>query len=190
MRNSFFIDESRIWNFSTELIDVTNTRLYLFNYMTNENLIKEFWKLSDSVLIRDFSKEMLVHKGDFIRFAGKRFNRKSNGLLYSGNVQFETTIKSAFGNKLISYKSIVNYLGVPRYYRKRRDTNFLKYFDFFKVKKILPWELIYAFTKKQDTNRVYISRVDINCIIPDKYLLNIVASVRDLKINIEPKSKK
>ena len=46
MRNSFFIDESRIWNFSTETSDPTNTRSYLFNFMTNQNLIKEFWKLS------------------------------------------------------------------------------------------------------------------------------------------------
>ena len=45
-RNSFFIDESRIWNFSTETSDPTNTRSYLFNFMTNQNLIKEFWKLS------------------------------------------------------------------------------------------------------------------------------------------------
>ena len=71
-RNSFFIDESRIWNFSTETIDATNTRSYLLNYMTNENLTKEFWKLSDSVPIRDFSKEILVHKDDFIRFVDKK----------------------------------------------------------------------------------------------------------------------
>ena len=42
-RNSFFIDESRIWNFSTETIDAANTRSYLLNYMTNEHLTKEFW---------------------------------------------------------------------------------------------------------------------------------------------------
>ena len=40
--------------------------------MTNENLTKEFWKLSDSVPIRDFSKEILVHKDDFIRFVDKK----------------------------------------------------------------------------------------------------------------------
>ena len=39
--NSFSIDESRIWNFSTETNDVANTRSYLFNYMTNENLSAE-----------------------------------------------------------------------------------------------------------------------------------------------------
>ena len=41
MRSSFFIYESRIWNFSTETIDTTNARPYLFNYITNENLMKE-----------------------------------------------------------------------------------------------------------------------------------------------------
>ena len=71
-RNSFFIDESRIWNFSTETIDAANTRSYLLNYMTNEHLTKEFWKLSDNVPIRNFSKKILVHKDDFIRFVDKK----------------------------------------------------------------------------------------------------------------------
>ena len=105
---------------------MANTRSNLFNYMTNENLIKEFWKLSDSVPIRDFSKEMLVRKDDFIRFVDKRFNRKCNRVLYNGNIQFETIIQPLFGNRSILYKSIVNYLGVPWYYRKRQDTNFFK----------------------------------------------------------------
>ena len=135
MRSSFFIYESRIWNFSTETIDTTNARSYLFNYITNENLMKEFWKISDRVPIRDLIKEMLVHKDNFIRFADKRINRKGTGVLYSGNVQFESIIQPVFGNRSILHKSIVNYLGVPRYYHERQDTNFLKYFDFFKTKK-------------------------------------------------------
>ena len=42
MRNTFFIDESRIRNFSTEIIDASNARSHLFNYMTDKNSIKEF----------------------------------------------------------------------------------------------------------------------------------------------------
>ena len=67
-----FIDESRIWNFSPEKIEAANVTLYIFNYMSDENLIKEFWKISDSTPIRDFSKEILVHKDDFIRFVDKK----------------------------------------------------------------------------------------------------------------------
>ena len=67
-----FIDESRIWNFSSEKIEAANVTLYIFNYMSDENLIKEFWKISDSTPIRDFSKEILVHKDDFIRFVDKK----------------------------------------------------------------------------------------------------------------------
>ena len=78
---------------------------------------------------------MLVHKDNFIRFVDKRINRKGTGVLYSGNVQFESIIQPVFGNISILHKSIVNYLGVPRYYHERQDTNFLKYFDFFKTKK-------------------------------------------------------
>ena len=49
MRNTFFIDESRIRNFSTETIDASNARSHLFNYMTDKNSIKEFQKMSDKV---------------------------------------------------------------------------------------------------------------------------------------------
>ena len=156
--------------------------------MTNEHLTKEFWKLSDNVPIRNFSKKILVHKDDFIRFVDKKFNKKGNGVLYSGNVQFETIIQPVFGNRSILYKSIVNYLGVPRYCHDRRDTSYLKYFDFFKIKKNFTLGTnIYHYKKKQDTNRVYISRKDIDWIFLDKYSLKIGASVRDLKINISPK---
>ena len=39
-RQKFFIDESRIWNFSLETNETANVRSYIFNYMSNENLIK------------------------------------------------------------------------------------------------------------------------------------------------------
>ena len=127
-----------------------------------------------------------MHKNDFIWFVDKKFNKKGNGVLYSGNVQFKTIIQPVFGNRSILYKSIVNYLGVPRYYHNRRDTGFLKYF--FKIKKIFTLGTnIYHYKQKQDTNRVYISRKDIDWIFLDKYSLKIGASVRDLKINISPK---
>ena len=77
-------------------------------------------------------------------------------VLYTGNIQFETVIQPLFGNKSYLYKSIVKYLGVPKYYHDRRDTNFLRYFDIFKVKKILLWGLIYTFIKKtKHKNRVH-----------------------------------
>ena len=60
--------------------------------MTDENLIKEFWKISDKVTIRDFSKKILVQKDDFIGFIDKKLNKKDNVALYTGNVQFETVI--------------------------------------------------------------------------------------------------
>ena len=60
--------------------------------MTDENLIKEFWKISDKVTIRDFSKKILVQKDDFIGFIDKKLNTKDNVVLYTGNVQFETVI--------------------------------------------------------------------------------------------------
>ena len=60
--------------------------------MTDENLIKEFWKMSDKVTIRDFSKKILVQKDDFIGFIDKKLNTKDNVVLYTGNVQFETVI--------------------------------------------------------------------------------------------------
>ena len=60
--------------------------------MTDENLIKEFWKISDKVTIRDFSKKILVQKDDFIGFIDKKLNTKDNVVLYTGNIQFETVI--------------------------------------------------------------------------------------------------
>ena len=55
-RQNVFIDESRIWNFLLENIEAANFRSYIFNYMSDENLIKEFWKMPNNNPVIDFTK--------------------------------------------------------------------------------------------------------------------------------------
>ena len=45
------------------------------------------------IAVRDFTKEMMVHKDDFIRFVDKRITKNNDKILYSGNVQFEAIIQ-------------------------------------------------------------------------------------------------
>ena len=108
----FFIDESRIWNFLSEKIEAANVTSYTFNYMSDKNLIKEFWKISDSIPIRDFSKEVLVHEDDFTRFVDKKTAKDNYNVLYSGIVQLDTVIQPIYGDRNVLYSSIVSYLGV------------------------------------------------------------------------------
>ena len=79
-RQKFFIDESRIWNFSLETIETANVRLYIFNYMSNENLIKEFWKITNNNPVTDFTKELMAHEDDFIRFVDKRITKNNDNI--------------------------------------------------------------------------------------------------------------
>ena len=65
-------------------------------------------------------------------------------------VQFETIIQPLFWNRSYLYKSTVKYLGVPKHYHERQHANFLRYFEFFKVKKVFFWTLIYTFTKRKN----------------------------------------
>ena len=126
----------------------------------------------------------MVHKYDFIRFVGKRKNKSNDNILCSSNVQFQTIIQQIYGNRSILYKLIVNHLRVSKYYHERRDTNFLRYFDFFKVKKSLTLgNNMYLFIKK-DTRCVYIFRDDLNWVFPEKYSLKIGANIRGFTFNI------
>ena len=59
-RQKIFIDESKMWNFSLDKIEAANVRSYIFNYMSDENLIKEFWKISNNNPVIDFTKEIIV----------------------------------------------------------------------------------------------------------------------------------
>ena len=104
-------------------------------------------------------------------------------------VQFETIVQPLFWNRSYLYKSTVKYLGVPKHYHERQHTNFLRYFEFFKVKKSFFLDAnIYLYKKKkQDTRTLYISRENIEWIFQDKYSLKIGASVSSFKINISPK---
>ena len=84
------------------------------------------------------------------------------------------------GNRSILYKLIVNQLGVSKYYHERRDTNFLRYFDFFKVKKNLTLgNSLYLYIKK-DTRQVYISRDDLDWV----FSLKIGAALRGFTFNV------
>ena len=80
-RQKFFIDESRIWNFSLETNETANVRSYIFNYMSNENLIKEFWKITNNNTVTDFTKELMAHEDDFIRFVDKRITKNNDNIL-------------------------------------------------------------------------------------------------------------
>ena len=123
-RQKFFIDESRIWNFSLETNETANVRSYIFNYMSNENLIKEFWKITNNNPVTDFTKELMAHEDDFIRFVDKRITKNNDNILYSSNVQFETIIQPVYGNRSILYKPLVNHIRVSKYYHERRDASF------------------------------------------------------------------
>ena len=123
-RQNVFIDESRIWNFLLENIEAANFRSYIFNYMSDENLIKEFWKMPNNNPVIDFTKEIMVHKHDFIRFVDKRITKNNDNILYSSNVQFEAIIQPVYGNRSILYKPLVNHIRVSKYYHERRDASF------------------------------------------------------------------
>ena len=58
IRPKFYIDESRTWNFSSEEIEAASVRSYIFNYMLDENLIKQFWKISNNNPVINFTKEI------------------------------------------------------------------------------------------------------------------------------------
>ena len=170
-----------------EKVEAANARSPIFNYMLDEKLINEFWKINNDKPAIDFTKEFMVHKDDFIWFVDKRISKNNDNILYSSNVQFEAIIQTVYGNRSILYKLIVNHLGVSKYYHERRDTIFLQYFDFFKVKKNLTLgNNIYLYIKK-DTRRVYISRNNLDLVFPYKYSLKIGAVVRGFAFNINPK---
>ena len=176
-----------MWNFSSENIEAANVRSYIFSYMSDENLIKEFWKMTNNNPVIDFTKEIMVHEHDFIRFVDKRITKNNDNILYSSNVQFETIIQPVYRNRSILYKPIVNHIRVSKYYHERRDTSFLQYFDFFKVKKnLILGNNIYLYIKK-DTRHVYISWNDLNWVFPDEYSLKIRAAVRGLHLTLSQK---
>ena len=49
--------------------------------MSNENLIKEFWKITNNNPVTDFTKELMAHEDDFIRFVDKRITKNNDNIL-------------------------------------------------------------------------------------------------------------
>ena len=136
-RQFFFLDKSRIRNLTSEQIKSANVGSYTFNYLSNEALIKKFQKLGDKKHVVWFDGKSAKDSDKFLRFIDTRITKDNYNTLYTKNVQFDTIIQPAYvGNSLI-YRSINNCLAVPKYYHERRDTHFLRYFNFFKVKQLI-----------------------------------------------------
>ena len=114
-------------------IKSANVRSYTFNYISNEALIKEFWKLDDEKPVVWFDGKSAKDKGKFLRFVDTRITKDNYNTLYTKNVQLETITQPVYGDNNLIYRSIVNYLGVSKHYHERRDTKFLC-FNFLKVK--------------------------------------------------------
>ena len=71
--------------------------------MLDEKLMSEFWKINNDKPAIDFTKELMVHKDDFIWFVDKRISKNNDNILYSSNVQFETIIQTLYGKWSIQY---------------------------------------------------------------------------------------
>ena len=99
-RQIFILDKSRIWNLVLEQIESANVRSYTFNIMSNETLIKEFWKLAD--------------KKPVVWFDGK--SAKDRDKLRFIEVKVRFTLKMyklipVYDDNNLIYRSIVNYFG-------------------------------------------------------------------------------
>ena len=97
-----------------------------------------------------FDGKSAKDRDNFLRFIDPRITKDNYNTLYTKNVQFDTIIQPVYGDKNLIYRSIVNYLGVSKYYQERRDTNVLRYFKFFKVKpNLIVGTNLYLYTIKE-----------------------------------------
>ena len=149
--------------------------------MSNEALINTFWKLDDKKLVVWFDGKSTKDRDKFLRFLDTRITKDKLFLskciivyymsitLYTKNVQFDTNIQPVYGNSNLIYRSIVNYLGVSKYYHKRRDIRSLHYFNFLKVKPNLTVGTnMYLYATKEG-NCTNVSATDLDWLFPDKY---------------------
>ena len=154
--------------------------------MSDEALIKEFWKLDDTKPVVWFHGKSAEDRDKYLRFVDQRITKDNYNTLYGKIVQFDTILQPVFGNNTTLYRSIVNSLGVSKYYHERRDRTFLRS-NFFKVKPNLSLGTnMYMYTKK-NMNRVNISAADLDWFFPNKYSLKIGLSLERFRFNITPK---
>ena len=166
-KQCFFLDKPRIWNLASEQIKSANVRSYTFNYMLNEAIMKEFWKLDDKKPVVWFAGKSANNRDKFLRFIDIRITKDNHNTLYTKNVQFDTIIQPVYSDNNLIYRPIVNYLGVSKYYQERRDINFLRYFNFFKVKlNLTVGTNMYLYTIKE-RNRTNVYAADLDWFFPE-----------------------
>ena len=102
--------------------------------MLNKALIKEFLKLNNKKPVVWFDGKSAKNRDKFLRLIDTRITKDNYNKLYTKNVQLDTIIEPVYGDSNLIYRSIVKCLGVSKYYHERRNPNFLRYYNFFKVK--------------------------------------------------------
>ena len=137
-RKKLLRDESTIWSFTANTIDMTKFRGIIYRYFLFDDVVEEYFGASSANPYKDLTYTTISEKNHYIRWFGRK--EIDGAPLYQGQRQLQrwTCFYPDFNKQTYSYESNIEYLFVTKYYHEKRfDKNSFMYHLAHKLKILL-----------------------------------------------------
>ena len=119
-RKKLFRDESTIWSFKTNAIDMTKFRGKIFRYFWFNDVVETYFSVSSTNPYKDLIDTTIAEKCQYMMWFGRK--EKDGTPLYQGQgrIQRWTCFYPDFNKETYFYESKFKYLFVTTYYHEER----------------------------------------------------------------------
>ena len=119
-RKKLLRDESTIWSFKTNAIDMTKFRGKIFRYFWFNDVVETYFGVSSTNPYKDLIDTTIAEKSQYMMWFGRK--EKDETPLYQGQGQIQrwTCFYPDFNKETYFYESKIKYLFVTKYYHEER----------------------------------------------------------------------
>ena len=125
IRKKLFLDESRIWNFTTNIMQRPHLKSYTFGYFLHDDIVQTCFAINSINQSNDFTGTTIPQKNLYMRYFDA--TSRSNASFYTGLVQQWTVLQPIESKRTSFFESRTEHIIVPKFYHDGASYGFLQH---------------------------------------------------------------
>ena len=111
-RKKLFLDESRIWNFTTNTRQRGHLKSYTFGYFFHDDIVETYFGINSINQSKDFTGTIIPQKDLYMRYFDA--TSKSNASFYAGLVLQWTALQPILSKQTSFFESRTEHIIIPK----------------------------------------------------------------------------
>ena len=111
-RKKLFLDESRIWNFTTNTRQRAHLKSYTFGYFFHDHIVETYFGINSINQSKDFTGTIIPQKDLYMRYFDA--TSKSNASFYAGLVLQWTALQPILSKQTSFFESRTEHIIIPK----------------------------------------------------------------------------